>query len=95
MNHRCYLKEFTLGHESERYQKSHFDIMYPKRFPIRGVSVPDGPLFQAREEWEMVAGNFVYHKTRKTVHNTILCITGETQNHVVSHAGTIVVHSGS
>ena len=38
-------------------------------------------------------GNFVYHKNRKMIHNSILCITGETQDIFVSHFCKILIRS--
>jgi hypothetical protein len=38
-------------------------------------------------------GNLVSHKTRKMRHNSILCITGETQDLFVSHTCMIPIRN--
>jgi len=67
--------------------------IYRKMIPLQGITVPGNPLFQGREEREMVAGNFVYHSTGKMVRNSLLCITGETQDLFASHLSMILIHN--
>ena len=35
----------------------------------------------------------MYHKTRKMIHNSIVCITGETQDLFVSHSCMIPIYN--